>query len=83
MIPFVKTLTRAGLAVMVCGALGFGASSLFATAETFDCPNDGSVHLGSCIDYPDCLNKCRAAHPEIPPGEIEARCLDGCCSCLF
>lgn len=79
----VKSLGKLVLAGFVCGALAFGAASLFASATTFDCPDDGETHLGSCIDNPDCTQKCRAAHPEIPPEEIQGRCIDGCCTCLY
>lgn len=81
-----RIMARVGklvVALVVCGALGFGASSLFASAGTLDCPDDGETHLGSCIDNPDCTQKCRAAHPEILPEEIQGRCIDGCCTCLY
>ena len=67
----------------VCLVPGFSGSTAFARPVVLDCPNDGSHYLGSCIDDNDCLMKCRTAHPDIPPQDIQGRCRNGCCTCLF
>ncbi|HEY6107603.1 MAG TPA: hypothetical protein VIV56_01750 [Gemmatimonadales bacterium] len=78
-----KAVLGSAFALFVAVALTIGAQVAFARSVAADCPNDGSTHLGSCIDNPDCKQKCIQAHPEIPPEEIQGRCVNGCCTCLF
>ena len=83
MSKWLKALSISAVALLVALALGVGTHSAFARSVVLTCPNDGSVHLGSCIDNTDCRNKCIQAHPDIPPAEIQGRCIGGCCTCLF
>jgi hypothetical protein len=83
MSKWLKALSISAVALLVALALGVGTQSAFARSVVLTCPNDGNVHLGSCIDNPDCKQKCVQAHPEIPPSEIQGRCISGCCTCLF
>ncbi len=83
MSKWLKALSISAVALLVALALGVGTQSAFARSVVLTCPNDGSAHLGSCVDNADCLNKCIQAHPDIDPSEIEGRCIGGCCTCLF
>ncbi len=83
MSKWLKAVSISAFALLVALALAVGAHSAFARSVVLQCQNDGSHHLGSCIDNPDCLNKCIQAHPDIPPSEIQGRCIGGCCTCLF
>jgi hypothetical protein len=71
------------LTLLVAIALVIGTRTAVARPVTATCQDDGSVHLGTCATQQECQNKCEAAHPEIPPNEIQGRCIGGCCTCLF
>ena len=78
-----RRIKQAVTAAIIVGALGFGATTLVASPTLTTCPDDGDVHLGTCIDTPDCTQKCRTAHPEITPQEILGKCIGGCCTCFY
>jgi hypothetical protein len=83
MSKWLKVVSISAFGLLVAVALAVGTQSAFARSVVAECPNDGVTHLGSCIDNPDCKQKCVQAHPEIPPSEIQGRCTNGCCTCLF
>ena len=65
--------TRAPLlALMVLGALGFGASA--ALAEARPCP---LTAIGTCGNLARCQQACAAAGGD----PAEATCTNGCCFC--
>ena len=66
--------------LLVAAALAFGARTAFAEPVTADCPYDGWVYLGSCIDTPDCREKCQAVHGQEAVGTCNS---NNCCRCYF
>jgi hypothetical protein len=69
------------LALLVTGALLFGASALMATpADGATCRDDGWNWLGYQPTELACLNACLAVHPDLVDIQWGGQ---GCCTCLF
>jgi hypothetical protein len=70
------------LGLFVGAALFIGTQSAFAKSVALDCVNNGSSLLGSCLDTPDCQQKCDQVHGA---GQSTGICsgTPGCCRCLF
>jgi len=77
-----KRLSGWAVALLVAGALGFGAATLAATpASGVTCPNDGWTFLGYKPTEGACLTACAILHA--PDFDYRWGPTNGCCSCLF
>jgi hypothetical protein len=77
-----KRLSGWAFALLVAGALGFGASTLAATpASGATCQNDGWTFLGYKPSWQACHDACEVLHA--PDFETRWAPTNGCCSCLF
>jgi hypothetical protein len=82
MSKWLKAVSVSLFGFLVGAALLVGTKSAFAQSAAMDCPNNGSSLLGSCLDTPDCQQKCDQVHGA---GQSTGICsgAPGCCRCLF
>ena len=81
MSKWLKAVSVSVFGLLVGAALLIGAQSAFAQSAAVSCPDNGSSFLGSCIDTPDCQNKCFNVHGPGVTGICSGT--PGCCRCLF
>lgn len=73
----VRGLALSLYVLAIVGALGYGASSLFA--QPLGCPDDGFQYLGACSSESECDMACDLVHQM----GVGGKCLGGCCECFF
>lgn len=61
----------------IVGALGYGATSLFA--QPLGCPDDGFQYLGACSSEEQCDLACIGVHG----GTAGGKSMGGCCECFI
>jgi len=82
----ISRISAAAYAVVVVGALTFGASEALGRTVQSTCPYDGYTWLGACInmDEQECTERCQAISGDSESvGSCHMGAWYGCCVCMM